>query len=89
MVVLCKRNQDICGNITFSVFVMGITNLRTLQIRRNVSLQQVMVFSQIPDPMVHITNLCLMSDYKQKYMYNVSLYWHIKQNVICFLYGLK
>ena len=65
VIVQSKRFQYFGGNIPFAGFVIGVADLRALQIRRKIFLEQVMIFPQVSDSFIH-KNLCCSGIYKQK-----------------------
>lgn len=73
MVELRQLDQYIGWNIPLACFVVRIADLAALEKGGQVFLQQVMIFSQLPNPSVHNTILLL-----QKYTIEV----YIKQIVL-------
>ena len=53
MVELRQADQDICGDVSLTQFVVAVDLLGAVQVFRQVLLIQVPVLSQIPYPLVH------------------------------------
>ena len=73
MVEISQLYQNVCWNVALAHFVVGVADLRTLQIFSQVPLQQVAVLAQIPDASIHFPVL-LCESFTEKYRENSLLY---------------
>lgn len=53
MVEAGKLDQHLGGDIPLAGLVIGVADLCTFQIRRNILLQQITILPQIPDTLIH------------------------------------
>ena len=73
VVEISQLYQNVCWNVALAHFVVGVADLRTLQIFSQVPLQQVAVLAQIPDASIHFPVL-LCESFTEKYRENSLLY---------------
>ena len=53
MVEISQLDQNVCWNVALAHFVVGVADLRTLQILGKVFLKKVAVLAQVPDASIH------------------------------------
>ena len=53
MMLSSKLDQHLGGDIPLACLVIGVADLCTFQIRRNILLQQITILPQIPDTLIH------------------------------------
>ena len=68
-----QLDQNVGGNVALAYFVVGVADLRTLQIFSQVPLQQVAILAQVPDASIHFPVL-LCGSFTEKYRENSLLY---------------
>ena len=73
VVEIGQLDQNVCWNVALAHFVVGIADLRTLQIRGQIPLQQIAVLPQIADASIHFPVL-LYGSFTEKYRENILLY---------------
>ena len=73
VVEISQLYQNVCWNVALAHFVVGVADLRTLQILGKVFLKKVAVLAQIPDASIHFRAL-LYGSFTEKYRENSLLY---------------